>query len=116
MPAGGTYQLAAPVGVEYHTGPMEYIRAGVSIPGGVVDCLTTGLAEGLLIVGKTARCVTGVVFPIPEPTQRLIYAQPVATQAAPCAPVYVAPPRATPRPAPCAPPPVPIAFAAMGEG
>lgn len=99
----GTYQLAAPVGVEYRVGPNENIRAAISVPANVAACVTDGAAKGLLLVGDTLRCISANLWPNPVPTQRLLYAQPAAAPAAapPCAPAYAAP---TPKAAPCPPP------------
>ncbi len=114
----GVYALAAPIGVEYRVGFDERARATISMPGEVASCVTDGAAEGLLLVGKTLRCITSKLWPTPVPTQRLVYtnlnADPCATRnsipytapraSPPCGPRTAPVPPSTARSNPCEPP------------
>lgn len=74
-------------------GGREYMKSALMIPAGVTECLTTGAAEGLVVVGRTARCVVNALFPPVEPSTRFVPAY-VGN-----APAYYAapPPAAAPR-------------------
>lgn len=115
----GVYQLGAPVGVEYSVGANEHARAAIAVPANVAACLTDGAAKGMVVIGDTLRCVANNLWPAPQPTQRLIYAQPAQVQymAVPCAPLQApAAPCAPPAPRaanPCLPPP-PVSLAPQG--
>lgn len=53
-------------------GVREHAKAAITLPANVLACLTEGAAEGLVLIGKTARCVVNGFFPEPAPSKQLV--------------------------------------------
>lgn len=76
--------------VEYgQPGAREQAKAFFSIPAGAIDCVTTGAAEGLVVIGKTARCLVNSFFPPLEPSSRLVRLNTVSSVQSACGPQTV---------------------------
>lgn len=99
-PASVAFALADPTGVEMTTGPVEYARAAISIPGGVVVCASQFVAKVGIAFGEGLQCVGGSLTPTPTPSLRYLYAPPAITLPNACAMNACQPPQ---RVNPCAP-------------
>lgn len=88
------FQLVAaqPIGVEYHVGAVEQMRAGIAVPPQVAVCLTVAGSKMLLDGIQGIQCALNALIPTPTPTATYVFPQ-------------LAPPQFAPAAAPCTPPP-----------